>query len=288
MKKIAIGDKISPFVNSVYLSSGHQSGFALAVATMGFGIQVYCDFSGYSDMAIGTAQILGFRLTRNFDTPFFSRSTPEFWRRWHISLMSWFTTYVYTPLAVRSHRILGKSLPIVIVFALVGFWHGANWTFVVFGALNGLYCVFSLWTKGLRERTVRLLGLDPESSFLAPFQITTVFLLFSFSLIFFRASSLHQSFSIIGRLVNGWTTEQLVQDIGAMMDLMALPPLFFGCFWALVLAVFALERQSGEQPVWFRVQRQPRPVRWACYYLVCAVLLVFGVTTPTAFIYFQF
>lgn len=159
-KKVVIADRLSVLVNEVYGNpSGHQ-GFLLVIATVFFAFQIFCDFSGYSDMAIGSAQVMGFKLMDNFNRPYFSKSIAEFWKRWHISLSSWFRDYIYIPLGGNRVPQWRMCCNLFLTFLLSGLWHGANWTFVIWGGLNGFYMVFSILTHDPRKKLVQWTGLD--------------------------------------------------------------------------------------------------------------------------------
>ncbi|MCH9032659.1 MAG: MBOAT family protein, partial [candidate division Zixibacteria bacterium] len=151
-KKLVIADRLAVYVNNVYGAPDEYSALTLLVAVYFFAFQIYCDFSGYSDIAIGAARVMGYDLMENFRRPYLSRSVSEFWRRWHISLSSWFKDYLYLPLGGNRVSKSRWSFNIVTVFVICGLWHGANWTFVAFGVLHALYLLFGAWTKGIRAR----------------------------------------------------------------------------------------------------------------------------------------
>jgi len=163
-KKLVVADRLALYVNDVYASPRGCNGLQLTTATIFFAYQIYCDFSGYSDIAIGAARVLGFRLMENFETPYYALSISEFWRRWHISLSTWFKDYLYVPLG--GNRV-GKTRHIVnllITFGVSGLWHGANWTFVIWGVLNGVYLISGFLTKGWRDRIFNAVGLREDTS----------------------------------------------------------------------------------------------------------------------------
>lgn len=151
-KKLVVADRLAIYVNAVFNNPDPHSGATNLVASLFFTFQIYCDFSGYTDIAIGVARTLGFDLKKNFDRPYFSRSIPEFWRRWHISLSSWFRDYLYIPLGGSRVSVPRAYLNLFIVFFVSGMWHGANWTFLIWGGLHGLYAVSSKFTQGRRDR----------------------------------------------------------------------------------------------------------------------------------------
>ncbi|MHC2992404.1 alginate O-acetyltransferase, partial [Pontibacter sp. HJ8] len=189
-KKIVIADNLALMVNQVYNNPTEYEGISLIIATIFFAFQIYCDFSGYSDIAIGASQVMGFRLMENFRSPYFAKTIPEFWSRWHISLSTWFRDYLYIPLG--GNRVVKWRwyYNLFIVFLLSGFWHGASWTFVVWGALHGIYQIFGLMTRDKRNALVHRIGLTAHPHFYKGVQVLTVFFLVCFSWIFFRANSI--------------------------------------------------------------------------------------------------
>ena len=189
-KKVVIADRLSTFVDPIYAASDAYNGLILLIATVFFAIQIYCDFSGYSDMAIGLARILGVDLMRNFRTPYFSASIGEFWSRWHISLSTWFRDYVYIPLGGNRVGRLRWNMNIFIVFLVSGLWHGANWTFVVWGALHGSYLVIENLSKPIFSKwtSIRLLR---------PLKVLVSFCLVLVGWVFFRASDVQNASFIL-------------------------------------------------------------------------------------------
>jgi D-alanyl-lipoteichoic acid acyltransferase DltB (MBOAT superfamily) len=196
-KKIIIADQLAVYVNGVYGAPHNYGTVSLVVATVFFAWQIYCDFSGYCDIAIGAAQVLGFSLSENFQAPYTSATISEFWRRWHISLSNWFRDYVYIPLGGSRGSEFATARNLFLTFLLSGLWHGANWTYVVWGAVNGVYLIIG-----------RLLHRVTAASFTAkqllPFAILRTFILTSFAWIFFRASSLAQAGQVIEGIVYRW------------------------------------------------------------------------------------
>jgi D-alanyl-lipoteichoic acid acyltransferase DltB (MBOAT superfamily) len=287
-KKVVIADKVAIIVERIYLDPTQHTGIPLIAGALFFGIQVYCDFSGYSDIAIGAAQVMGFRLRDNFNRPFHSTSMIEFWRRWHMSLMSWFRDYVYIPLG--GNRV-GKwrwYYNIFFTFTLSGLWHGAGWGYVLWGSLNGCYLIFSDWTKNLRKRGVQGVRLDRFPKFHHGLQIAFTFLLFCFTLIIFRSKSLSDAFYVITHLGTGLGSSE-----GIKMSIRSLYDLGLDRYQLIFLAIsmLVMELVEGIEPL--RNMRQMffnKPVlfRWAMYYLIILFLIFFGEYNDHAFIYFQF
>jgi D-alanyl-lipoteichoic acid acyltransferase DltB (MBOAT superfamily) len=201
-KKIVIADNCAEYANLIFNNSANYSGSTLVLGALFFTFQIYCDFSGYSDIAIGTARLFGIDLLRNFAFPYFSRDIAEFWRRWHISLSSWFKDYLYIPLGGSKGGIWMKIRNTFIIFIVSGFWHGANWTFIVWGALNAIYFLPLLLTKNNRTH----LDIAAQGRYLPNFkELFSIILTFSltvFAWIFFRASSLEHAFQYIKGMLN--------------------------------------------------------------------------------------
>lgn len=195
--KMVIADRVAVFVDTVYGSYLEYSGICLIVATILFAVQIYCDFAGYSTIAVGSAKFLGIHLMENFDAPYFSVSVSEFWRKWHISLTSWFKDYLYIPLGGSRKGQFRKQVNKIIVFLVSGLWHGASISFVVWGGLNGLYQIFGEILKPLRDKLVTVFGLNRDSVGHKLLQVITTFMLIDFSWIFFRAESFTQAIDII-------------------------------------------------------------------------------------------
>ncbi len=288
--KIVLADRIAIFVDTVYEGYMTYGGWYLVIANVLFAFQIYCDFYGYSVIAMGAAQILGIRLMENFRAPYLSASVAEFWRNWHISLTSWFRDYLYIPLGGSRKGSLRKNLNRLIVFTASGLWHGAKFSFVVWGALNGLYQAAGELLKPLRDRAVKILHLNRASLGHRLLCMTGTFLLVDFSWIFFRANSFYKSFEIIRQMVsvkNPWVLfDGSLYQCGLDMKNFHL---MIVCLGVLLLADVC--RYKGirirevlmSQDVWFR-----------CAVVVFSVcfILAFGIWGPgydaAGFIYFQF
>jgi D-alanyl-lipoteichoic acid acyltransferase DltB (MBOAT superfamily) len=266
----------------------------LAVGAIAFAIQLYADFSGYSDIARGAAKTLGIALTNNFRTPYFSRSVTEFWRRWHISLSSWFRDYCFQPLALSLARISRAGIPVALflTFLIIGLWHGAGWTYIVFGGLFGAYLVVGMLTKKIRERIARLIGLTKFPTLYAGLQMLVTFLLVCIGFVFFRTPSLTDAVYVIVHLALGWTAV-LHNAFWSSLVLDSLVSVGLAKWRVLVIALSTLAMFIGEYVqtehgafAWFATQ--PRLLRWSAYYLIIFWILVFGYYQPRTFIYFQF
>lgn len=205
-KKLVIADRLGIVVDHIYKNESTLSGPTVVIAVVFFAFQIYADFSGYSDIARGAAKVLGIDVMRNFRQPFFSRSVAEFWRRWHISLSSWFRDYFYYPL-VHSSSHLSRNwlyLSILITFLVTGLWHGAGWTFLIMGLIHGVAIVFTTITKKLRDRIAKVIFLDLFPNVRSLIQIVVTFSVMSFSWIFFRSPDFDTALRLISHLANGW------------------------------------------------------------------------------------
>lgn len=284
-KKVVIADRLSFFVNEVYDSPQEYYGLALIAATVFFAFQIYCDFSGYSDMAIGIAQVLGFRLMDNFNRPYFAKNISEFWKRWHISLTSWFKDYVYIPLGGNRVSTLRWYFNLFFVFLLSGLWHGANWTYVIWGALNGAYLIGSILTTRIRYRIVKSLRLDQSPQLHKFIQVGITFSLICFSWIFFRANSLSDAMYIVTHLFTGLTDSAMNQTVlsgfGAGARALALALLAI----ALMEFVHIIQRHENIRHM---LLQKPAWLRFSVYSGMVAGILLFGNFSSQQFIYFQF
>jgi alginate O-acetyltransferase complex protein AlgI len=280
-KKMIVADSLSRIVNAVYGHPQMYDGRALLVATVAFAIQIYCDFSGYSDIAIGIARMMGYELRINFRFPYFSRSVADFWHRWHISLSTWFRDYVYIPLGGNRVPVPRIYLNLMITFVVSGLWHGANWTFAIWGALHGGYLVASYITWPLRERIRAALRLDRFEFLQAAWQRVITFALVTITWVFFRASSLSAALYILKHMsLKGVSVFSLIVATGIsgteIPFLLALTILLFVVEWFV-------DHPHRLHPAWSFT-----PLRYACYCACTCSIVFFGVFGHTDFIYFQF
>ncbi len=279
-KKIVIADNCAEYANMIFGNSAGASGSTLVAGALFFTFQIYCDFSGYSDIALGTARLFGIDLLRNFAFPYFSRDIAEFWRRWHISLSTWFRDYLYIPLGGSRGGMWFKVRNTFIIFLVSGFWHGANWTFIAWGLLNALFIMPSILMKTNRIN----LEIAAKGSVLPTLRefgaIVTTFSLTVFAWIVFRAESLEHAAAYIGGI---FTRSLFTAPRFERMDEAAVT-------MYIVLAFLVVEWIGREQQ--YAIARLgltwPRPARWAFYALLIFVLGMFMQTTETPFIYFQF
>jgi alginate O-acetyltransferase complex protein AlgI len=287
-KKIVVADRLAPFVDRVYGNPQAHEGVAMTLATWAFAFQVYCDFSGYSDIAIGAAQTMGFKLLDNFNRPYFAISIQDFWKRWHISLSNWLTDYVYTPLT--RQRLIKMKLyylmigGLFVTFVISGFWHGAAWTFVIWGALHGAYLITSMMTRNLRARSIKLFQLDKVPRVHHLLRIAFTFSLVCFAYIFFKARNVSEAFYIVTHLPTGWA------HVGSGVRVF-----MFGYMAEFVLAVYGiivvmLVDLQGKGDVRELLAARPGWVRWSLYYACTVSVILLGAfyDLNQQFIYFRF
>jgi len=288
-KKVVIADRLATMVDPVYNDLSAHSGPAIALATVFFAYQIYCDFSGYSDIAIGAAQVLGFKLMTNFRQPYFSRSIPEFWRRWHISLSTWFRDYVYIPLGGNRVSLFRLYVNVAIVFVVSGLWHGANWTFLAWGGLHALYMVVSLSTATTRSRIISAVKFDRVPFVHSAAQWAITFTLVCIAWIFFRAQSIEDAFAALTTLPAGWERGAFaILDGNVQIGTTNIPSteLLIALIAIGVLEAAHLLQRWGS--IRERINRQWLPIRWFIYSLSFWALFLFGTYEETEFIYFAF
>lgn len=277
-KKVVIADNCAEFADIIFNNYGDYSGSTLFLGAIFFAFQIYGDFSGYSDIAIGTARLFGFNLMQNFGFPYFSRDMAEFWRRWHISLSTWFRDYLYIPLGGSRGGRFVKIRNTFIIFLVSGFWHGANWTFIVWGALNALYFLpLLLANKNRRNMDNTTLGLIP--SFRQLFQILSTFMLTVLAWVFFRAENISHAFSYLDIIFSGSIFKVPYFENGTeSLSLIILLALFIFIEWYGKSNLYAIEKLG------LKWKRMPRLL---FYYSLIIVIFWFG-GKEQEFIYFQF
>ena len=292
-KKVVVADRLALYVNDVYAAPSHFNGLQLTLATLFFAYQIYCDFSGYCDIAIGSARVLGFRLMENFRTPYRSRSIAEFWQRWHISLSTWFRDYVFLKLSfVLSRRldatrwlsahtdVLTYAASIMITMLLAGLWHGANWTYVVWGALLGTYLVLGVLTKRVRNRAFRRLGSRRQGALRSVAAMGLTFSLICIAWMVFRAATISDAWYILTHFWRGWD----LTAVGTERFLLRQMPVAVLSIVVLECGQWLHERRSlACRLIWL-----PTMLRWPAYAALALGVALFGVYTKSPFIYFQF
>ncbi|WP_299223589.1 MBOAT family protein [uncultured Psychroserpens sp.] len=282
-KKMVIADRLAIAVNQVYNNPSDHYGFDVILATIFFAFQIYCDFSGYSDIAIGAARTMGFDLMKNFDSPYLSKSITEFWRRWHISLSTWFRDYVYIPLGGSRKGKHKTYANLFIVFLVSGLWHGAAMTFVIWGAIHGIIIVIEKAFYKQRIKIFEALHLKNNLASKIVF-IPMIFIIVCFAWIFFRANSLKDSLTLISNIGKGVFNYENIYSLGLVK-----PEFILSLITIVFLVIFEWMHKT------YNMQRllakQVLPVRWSFYLTVVFIILVFGIygeNQVSEFIYFQF
>lgn len=277
-KKVVIADSCAQFANMIFDNPGDYSGSTLFFGAIFFTFQIYGDFSGYSDIAIGIAKLFGFDLMQNFAFPYFSRDIAEFWRRWHISLSTWFRDYLYIPLGGSKVSLTKKIRNTFIIFLVSGFWHGANWTFVVWGGLNALYFLPLLLSNKNRNN----IGIVAEGNILPSFidilKIIKTFILTVIAWIFFRADDLSSAFSYLNKLFSKSIFNFPELNKTALLTLLLI--IFF-----MIIEWFGRGNKYGIETTFVK---SPRYLRWGFYSFIVFLIGMFMQTGEMNFIYFQF
>lgn len=274
-KKVVIADTCAIFVDDIFTNYYDYNGSILLLGAIYFAVQIYCDFSGYSDIAIGVAKLFGFKLMQNFAFPYFSRDISEFWRRWHISLSTWFRDYLYIPLGGNRVKIKRRIFNILIVFSISGFWHGANWTFIMWGVIHGLYYI-PLMVSGRQQKykgsVIAQNTIFP--SFKELFQMMITFLMVVIAWIFFRAENITDAFSYLWGIFN--------------LSFFSIPSFgLSGLVYVFILFVIEWVSRKKNHPLQLLVQ-YPSWVRAPTYYILIITIIIYHGNQNAPFIYFQF
>lgn len=288
--KMVIADNIAPSVTMIYEYYPQYTGIEIAVATILFAFQIYCDFAGYSLIAIGSAEVLGFKLMQNFKAPYLAMSVSDFWDRWHISLTSWFTDYLYIPLGGNRKGKMRKYINVFIVFFVSGLWHGAAYTYIAWGVLNGIFMIVEEVTVKQREKLCTLFKVDKNRfSYRLGCRICT-FALIDFTWLFFRATGFRMAFELIWSCV---TNLQFGKLFGLVFGNIGMTPQQMVVLVLALILLFAVDylKDRGKD-VAALVLKQGLWFRWAVYLGLLFTILIFGVYgnvyEQTQFIYFQF
>lgn len=288
--KMVIADRAAILVNFVFENYEAYSGLEIAIAAFFFAVQIYGDFAGYSSIAIGAAWIMGFKLMQNFNHPYFALNIQDFWRRWHISLSTWFRDYVYIPLGGSRCSKLKKYRNIAIVFLTSGLWHGANWTYIVWGALHGIYQITGDLIKPFRNKIETVFKINTQCFSYRLFNIIITFILVDFAWIFFRAPDLFTAVTIIKQMFSVWNPwiffDNSLYEMGLdRKDFWVL------CFSVLILWLVSFMQERGIK-IREELAKQNLVFRWIIYYAAIIFIIVFGIYGPeydaSQFIYFQF
>jgi len=271
-KKIVIADRLAEVVNHVYDNPAQQNGISLLVATIFFAFQIYCDFSGYSDIAIGAARVMGFTLMDNFRSPYESRSIVEFWGRWHISLSTWFRDYLYIPLGGNRKGEYRKYMNQFIVFLVSGLWHGASWNYVIWGGLHGTYQV----TAALRDKWMKNAGISiPQNNITRLFSVIFTFILVTIAWVFFRnnLAPVHRSFTILHKMATLSWSEPFYTPFNHIE-----------MWFCVFLICFLLIKEHYFE----KIPTKNTAVFYIYFCLIASLTYFLGVVTENQFIYFQF
>jgi D-alanyl-lipoteichoic acid acyltransferase DltB (MBOAT superfamily) len=294
VKKVAIADRLSLLTGPVFNHPHDYPAITLVIAVLFFTFQIYCDFSGYSDIAIGSARIMGFKLMKNFDQPYFSKSISEFWSRWHISLSTWFRDYLYIPLGGNRVPVPRWFFNLFFVFLVSGFWHGANWTFIVWGALHGFYLIAEIIIKKIKWKFSKSSEPAKPGFFRTAINVCITFTLVAISWIFFRANTITDGFYILRKLPTAFSDLlQIVKTRSlAFMNIWSIPE--YGTIQALISSftliggLLLIEYLHSKFNLVNFLSKRSLMIRWAAYYSLILVIYTFGVFGNNQFIYFQF
>lgn len=285
--KIVIVGRLSILTDTVFSNYSDQSGFAILCAILAYTIQIYCDFAGYSNIAIGMCKVMGINIIKNFNQPYFSTSVADFWRRWHISLSSWFKDYLYIPLGGNRKGKLRKHINVMIVFILSGIWHGANLTFVVWGFLNGIYQVIGDLCKPIKMKLIERTKLDSRPALLRALSTVCTFILIAFTWVFFRANNINEAISILVRMFASFRIRNVFDGTVFTLGL-GVANLLFVLFAILIMAITDVICEKKECDPSMLLSATPAVVRWGIYYLLIA-MIIFSLNLSTQeFIYQAF
>lgn len=288
IKKVVIADRLAILVNQVYNNVSDYQGLSLIIATVFFAFQIYCDFSAYSDIARGSAKLMGIELMRNFDKPYFSKTISEFWRRWHISLNDWFRENLYIPLGGNRKGKVRQKINVMIVFLVSGLWHGAGWTYIVWGSLNGLYNILGSLTLPITKRIDNHITSKTSQSLKVLLQIAFTFIIVTFAWIFFRANTIQDALYIVSNMF----TFDLANFFSEGYLAMGLNKVNLAVAIISILGLLAVEVMSSNINLIKGVFKTHVVLRWGIYIILIAIVIIYGIYGPaydaTQFIYFQF
>lgn len=284
-KKVVIADNMATIANKVFNNVHAFQGMPLVVGVLAFSIQIFCDFSGYSDIAIGASQVMGIKLMTNFKRPYLSKSISEFWSRWHISLSSWFKDYLYIPLGGNRVPVPRWYFNLFIVFLISGLWHGANWTYIIWGAIHGFYLIFGTISQPYRTKAAYAIGLYKIPFINNSINILITFSLAAFAWIFFRAANFSDAIYVCKNIFHGIHAKQLSQVFSVweggnytkVAVLVSLMVMFFIHYF-----------QENYGSVRQKIAQQNTIVRWSVYLAAVFAIILLGAFQNTQFIYFQF
>lgn len=284
-KKVVIADNLSGMVNLAYTQPEEHTGMTLLLTTYFFAFQIYCDFSGYSDMAIGAARVMGYDLMENFRTPYLSASIKEFWSRWHISLSTWFRDYLYIPLGGNRKGTSRWMLNLFLVFLISGIWHGANWTYVVWGSMHGGFLMVAILKDNLIKKSK--FNIFSNHAFIRPLHVFITFQLASFAWIFFRANNIHDASHIVQKIAH---TDWSMQSLSNSLHVLAENPKNFGrtLFILCMMGLFYFMDPYVDKIIKGRILLSKSYMKYALYSFIVSCIILFGFFGKVSFIYFQF
>ena len=282
-KKIVVADTAAVYVNAVYNNPSESKGLAIIIATLLFAVQIYCDFSGYTDIAIGCARIMGYRLMQNFNRPYSAENIRDFWSRWHISLSSWFKDYLYIPLGGNRKGYKRQLLNLFIVFIVSGLWHGAEWTFILWGLIHGIYRIIGEFTYKKREKIYTNAGIDTSTCTFRSIRIVITFILVCFAWIFFRANNISELILILKNLFTTVGFSTFASELGITLS-NALIMIFSIIIMILLDRKLTLARYDSPSGAKL-FGGTSLYLLWA---IIFAWLLLLASDGSSAFIYFQF
>jgi alginate O-acetyltransferase complex protein AlgI len=281
-KKIVIADRLGQYIATVYNDPVMYHGFPVFIATSMFYFQLYCDFSGYSDIAVGSARTMGYRLMRNFNRPYIARSFSDFWSRWHISLNTWFRDYVLFAMPFGKNKKLLKfrvHLNLFIVVVIIGLWHGAKWTYVLWGVLMGIYMVGESLTINLRKKFESVSGLTKMPSLHRAFDIMVIFVFISASPLLFRADSLNDFVSLVSNAFNFTNIHRSMIQVFKENNLLN---------FMLIIFLICTENFHAKRNIPSILGKMHVVLRWSVYLVFIFAILILGIFNEDQFIYFQF
>ena len=284
LKKIVIADRLGILVDEVFDNVMNYGTPAYIIAILFFSMQIYFDFSGYSDMAIGCTNMLGITSIRNFDRPYFSRSIGEFWRRWHMSLSTWFRDYLYIPLGGNRVSKVRWACNTMIVFLTSGLWHGANWTFIIWGALHGIYQIIGKFSRDERDKLLNKICIRKDSKLYLVGASVGTFLLTTYAWMFFRANSISDALHITKYLISWDATGFNIFNLGLEKY-----DFLFAIGILALWFVIEMVQEKIELRKW--LQQRCLPIRWLIYLIIIFTCIMFGIygdLSADSFIYFQF
>lgn len=271
-KKVVIADRLALFVDYSYNDIGASNGLSLLISTVFFAFQIYCDFSGYSEIAIGASKIMGIKLMDNFDRPYQAKTISEFWRRWHISLSTWFRDYLYIPLGGNRVNEFRRYFNLFFVFMVSGFWHGANWTFVVWGSLHGIYLVAAQLKNKLLGKDIKA-EIESNNIFVKAFNILFIFILADFAWIFFRANNVTEAFQVISGIAGTTLNDAILSPYNLTETIFCM--VMIGVLYVKEYFLPVIETRCNAQ-------------FWAIFLTLGLLSYLLGVFNSNQFIYFQF